>query len=699
MQLVAPAGSMSALIAAVKAGADAVYLGMHAFGARAKARNFDRSSLPSAIRYAHLFDTKVFITLNTLIKDSELSDALDCAKFVFDCGADAAIVQDIRFIKLLKKELPELTLHASTQMGIHNADGARAVLDMGISRAVLSRETLPSDIFAIKNTGIEIEFFVQGALCISFSGNCYFSSLASSYSGNRGKCMQLCRKKYTLGNKTGYFLSAKDICLYKELDTLRSLGVDAIKIEGRMRSDEYVYRAVSVYKSAMSGEDAVRALKEVFNRGDFCSAYLDEDAPFRVIYPKSQANIGVSVGKIDNVNNKTVSVRGFAPHINDGFKIMRNGEEIGGASANNGRIVCDCHAKPGDELRRTFDGRISDELKGAERTIDADIKVDVLAGERPCAELRADGVNVKFIGECASQTALTKALSAADIEKCFNKVGDLPISPKVRVSTDGAFLPISALNEFRRGAYGALENELCGRLPKHKPQKPFSLEFNKFEGNGVILCVDDPSVVCDEITKRIDYLAVRPRDYSATVGFKPKAPILLELPVTMRGDDAKILRNAVDCDFVCGVISNNYYTLSFTDKPILLGYGHNIIGEFDAPHITSFESECETDGFTYVFGYAPLMTLCHCPYSKCKNCSGEDCLVDEADRRFVLRRYKAAHCYWQLLNCYPIDLTNVSRNRNLYYDCTGMDRDQIIKVLCGEFDGKSTRGNTNKGLK
>ncbi|MDE7464706.1 MAG: U32 family peptidase, partial [Clostridiales bacterium] len=233
-----------------------MYLGLPMFGARAKAENFALETLKDEIDFAHVFGTKVFITLNTLIKDDEMAKALEMARIAFDSGADAAIVQDIRYIERLKSELPEFPLHASTQMGVHNADGAKMLIDMGIRRAVLSRETLPEDIPAIKRTGIEIEFFVQGALCVSFSGNCYFSSLASSYSGNRGKCIQLCRKPYTKGGERGYFLSAKDICLYDKLDSLKELGVDAIKIEGRMRSDEYVAQTVRVYKSNMTVAEA-----------------------------------------------------------------------------------------------------------------------------------------------------------------------------------------------------------------------------------------------------------------------------------------------------------------------------------------------------------------------------------------------------------------------------------------------------------
>ncbi|MDE6401170.1 MAG: U32 family peptidase, partial [Clostridiales bacterium] len=217
MQIVAPAGNFDGLRASVNAGADAVYLGMPFFGARAKAENFDEIGLKNAVDYAHLFGVKVFLTLNTLIKDGEMNRALEMAQYAQSVGVDAAIVQDLRFIYGLKHKVPKLALHASTQMGIHNADGAMALKDLGIMRAVLARETLPKDISEIKRTGIEIEYFVQGALCICFSGNCYFSSLASSYSGNRGKCMQLCRKPYCFHGKHGYFLSAKDLCLYDKL--------------------------------------------------------------------------------------------------------------------------------------------------------------------------------------------------------------------------------------------------------------------------------------------------------------------------------------------------------------------------------------------------------------------------------------------------------------------------------------------------
>ncbi len=711
MELVAPAGNYNALVAAVNNGADAVYLGLPDFGARAKAENFTFDSLKDAIAYAHLFGTKVFVTLNTLIKDDEMPRAIDSAKTAYLSGADAAIVQDVRLIKNLKRELPDFTLHASTQMGIHNAEGARAILDMGLCRAVLARETLPQDIVEIKKTGIDIEFFVQGALCICFSGNCYFSSLASSYSGNRGKCMQLCRKKYDFHGSKGYYLSAKDICLYDKLAYLESLGVDAVKIEGRMRSSEYVSQAVRVYKSQMPTDDAVRALKSVFNRGNYCSAYLDDNAQFRIVYPKSQSNIGVSIGKIDKVSgNNRVQVNGFSPNNADGFKIMRNGNEIGGASVRGGAITADRNVKVGDELRRTFDGKLSEELSNVTRKIPVSVEVQICSGKPISCAAKSDVCGYALTGKVV-EPAVNRALSVDDVTRVFKKVSDIPFDVTVNVITDNnAFMPISELNEIRRNLYGALKDKIASFLPVRHEGKPFSLQYNEFCGRGKILAVDDLSVITEDIAQKVDYIALKPRDYSTVESMSAKyrfndKKLLLSMPVTMRGEDSEVLRRAVDCEKIFGVISNNYYTLEFTDKPILLGTGHNIIGRCEKTHIRSFEADDpggDGNSFMYCFGYAPVMTLCHCIYGKCVNCNGEDSLIDESGRKFTLKRYKTAHCYWELNNCVPHNFTDnktVKNVKNLYYDCCGMDPSGILRALNGEYSGKFTRGNTNKGLK
>ena len=699
MQIVAPAGNKSGLIASINGGADAVYLGMPNFGARAKAENFDEQSLLSAIELAHLYGVKVFVTLNTLIKDGEINSAIDAAKIAYSLGADAAIVQDIRFIKQLKQALPDFALHASTQMGIHNADGARVLLDLGIARAVLARETLPQDIKEIKQTGIEIEYFVQGALCVSFSGNCYFSSLASSYSGNRGKCMQLCRKPYYFNGKRGYFLSAKDLCLFDRLDYLAELGVDAIKIEGRMRSDEYAYTAVSVYKN--KSVNAKNALKSVFNRGDYCDGYLSDGAPFNVIYPKIQGNIGIKVGKITSVNGNYISVKGFTPHKDDGFKVVRAGEEVCGATVNGDRIVCDGRCKPGDELRKTFDGSLSEKVKSVKRNIDISVDIKLSCGEQPTANVTLPDKSIITVsGDFVVDQARTRGITRDDVVRVFNKTSDFPFTPNITVDIkDELFAQIAALNEFRRKVYKTAKQAILnGYTIKRSSLSYVGLRYNKFTGSGKILMVESENQLTAEILSKVDYVVFNPSNYADFVIPDIDKPILLNLPITMRGDDREIILKAVNNPKVYGVVSNNLYSLSLTDKPILLGTGHNIIGECEYPHVTSIEADSASNGFTYVYGYAPVMTLCHCPYGKCVNCSGKDELIDENGRTFALRRYKAAHCYWQLLNCVP-SYQDKPKTTNLFFDCTTSDCNQILAVLRFDYNGNYTRGNMNKVLK
>lgn len=701
MQIVAPAGNFDGLRASVFAGADAVYLGMPLFGARAKAENFDEENIKKAVEFAHLYGVKVFITLNTLIKDGEMEKALQTAEYAQNVGVDAAIVQDIRFIERLKRKLPSFTLHASTQMGVHNADGAMALKDLGVMRAVLARETLPKDIAEIKKTGIEIEYFVQGALCICFSGNCYFSSLASSYSGNRGKCMQLCRKVYEMHGKRGYLLSAKDLCLYDELNTLKELGVDAIKIEGRMRSAEYAYRAVSVYKSNMPANAAKNALKSVFNRGDYCTAYLIDNAPFNVVYPQTQSNIGILIGKLDKVNGKKLFVNGFSPNRYDGFKVMRGGAEVAGATVQNGEIVSDSPCKVGDELRRTFDGALAQEVKSASRNIDVDVRVALFADKLPEVTVESQGVITHIVGETPLQSALTRGLSQSEIERSFLKTSDCPFAPHLKIETDGnVFMPTSSLNELRRNAYSKhMSNILADYRVAQSCCEYKGFKYNKFDGSGIILQVENADVLDKEILSRIDYIALNPSDYARfEIPSLVDKPILLNMPVTMRGEDKRILERAVNNNGIYGVISNNIYTLNLTDKPVLLGTGHNIIGDCELPHIRSFESDNLNSGFAYVFGYAPMMTLCHCPYGKCIKCTGKDELIDENGRKFALRRYRAANCYWQLLNCVPHYLPDV-RNENKFFDCTVSTAKTIKSVLNSEYSGNYTRGNIRKGLK
>ena len=369
MEILAPAGDMSSLKSAVAAGADAVYLGTKDFNARSKAENFDDEQLRLAVSYCHERNVKVYLTFNTLIKSGEIAAAVRAAVKAADAGVDAFIVQDIGLLGVLQKRLPDIPYHASTQTGVHNVYGALFAQRAGFDRIIFSREILPCDISEIKaQTELETEIFVHGAHCVSFSGNCYFSSAVSGFSGNRGKCMQLCRKKYTLtGNgktRSGYMLSAKDMRLIDKLTELESLGIDSLKIEGRLRSAEYVGTVTEAYKNALKGKPYdITAVETVFNRGNFSTAYLSESRP-DIIYPVQQNNIGSYVGTISSVVNGVVKTdKRISPCEGDGYKILRNGREIGGAICSHGQIKANCTARSGDVLRLTRSAIIAKNIK------------------------------------------------------------------------------------------------------------------------------------------------------------------------------------------------------------------------------------------------------------------------------------------------------------------------------------------------
>lgn len=274
-ELLAPAGSPEALAAALDGGADAVYLGGQLFNARMNARNFDDAAMRQAVDACHRRGCRLYVTLNTLIYDRELSDALRYAAFLYECGVDALIVCDLGLISLLRRHLPDFPLHASTQLSGHNAQAAKFCASLGLSRMVCARELSRENVARLcKESPIEIEQFVHGALCASHSGQCLASSMIGGRSGNRGACAQPCRMVY---NGT-YPLSLKDLCLAGRLSEVVASGVASLKIEGRMKSPDYVYGVTSIYRRLLdagknASEDDIRALAAIFSRGGFTDGY------------------------------------------------------------------------------------------------------------------------------------------------------------------------------------------------------------------------------------------------------------------------------------------------------------------------------------------------------------------------------------------------------------------------------------------
>ena len=283
-ELLSPAGSPEAVIAAVQNGADAVYMGMGNFNARRGAKNFTDEEFERAVRYCRIRGCKVYVTLNTLINDREVESALDSARLASECGADGIIIQDLGLIAAVRQHLPDIPLHASTQMSIHNLAGVEAAAELGLTRAVLARELSLDQIrYITQNAPIETEIFVHGALCFCHSGQCYMSALIGQRSGNRGMCAQPCRLQYSLGGRMDdHPLSLKDNCLIDRLQEIEDAGVACIKIEGRMKRPEYTAIVTRIYANALKEHrqptaEELEQLERVFSRQGFTQGYFNGD--------------------------------------------------------------------------------------------------------------------------------------------------------------------------------------------------------------------------------------------------------------------------------------------------------------------------------------------------------------------------------------------------------------------------------------
>lgn len=367
MEILAPAGSPEGLVAAIKGGCSAVYLGGKSYGARAFADNFTDQQLEGAVNYAHDRDVKVYVTVNTLIKDSEMDGAVSFIKFLSDIDVDAVLLQDVGLLKRINGI--EISKHASTQMGIHSRAGLEWCKENDIDRAILARELTIEEIrMIIKDSPVETEVFVQGAMCYGVSGGCLFSSLLGGRSGNRGQCAQPCRKKYKLDTKESYIMSCADIYGLDYIPTLKEIGITSAKLEGRMRSPAYAYLASKVYSMKERGEDdetiapTARLLQTIFNRG-ICDGYFGGVvSPVQSTYPD---NRGYYLGNA-NIKNRSFNQSELTMPLNsrDGISIFKGDLKIGGFKISDITKITAPFKMPDGEydIYRTYDPRI-DEVK------------------------------------------------------------------------------------------------------------------------------------------------------------------------------------------------------------------------------------------------------------------------------------------------------------------------------------------------
>ncbi len=496
LELLAPAGSYDAFISAVENGADAVYLGGKLFNARANADNFDLDELKKIVEYAHLRDVKIYLTFNTLINDEEMKEALKYAYDIYEIGVDAVIVQDLGLAYVLHKYIPNLILHASTQMTVYNLEGVKQLKDLGFKRVVLARELSLDEIkYICDNTDVEIEVFVHGALCVCYSGQCLMSSMIGDRSGNRGKCAQPCRMQYELledGKKItdGYLLSPKDL---SAIDILKNFpNVTSLKIEGRMKSPEYVAVVVSKYRKYLDegyilSEDKDE-LKQIFNRGGFTTAYLEKKQGSSMMCYEKPKNWGIYLGKVESYDwRKCITLDNKARvNIGDGIEVWNGSNESPSTIVTeiNGNRIGRIKGKinVGDKVYKTSDKKLNQMAResfsrGFVRK--KEVSVRVLIKENTPVKILVD--DEEYISNIIPQIAQNQPLTEKVVSEQIKKTGNTPFEIKnIDIELDeNLFLTLKDLNEIRRGAFAKYEERIISGIARSIKKKPLESIDNR----------------------------------------------------------------------------------------------------------------------------------------------------------------------------------------------------------------------------
>ncbi|MBQ6505154.1 MAG: U32 family peptidase [Flexilinea sp.] len=504
-ELLSPCGNFDCVKAAVNNGADAVYLGGRLFNARAYASNFDDETLEQVCDLCHSYQVKVYVTVNTLYKDEEFEALVPFIDGLYAMGVDGLIMQDLGAISLVRKYWPELPVHASTQLTANSLDDVKAFEAMGLTTAVLSRELNIREISHIAaNSKIRIETFIHGALCVSYSGQCLMSSVLGNRSGNRGRCAQNCRLCYDLlcdreKIAQGHLLSTKDICTLPLLPDLLRTGVASLKIEGRMKSPEYVAGVTGIYRKYLdlfySGAryevdpDDILVLQQLFNRGAFSRGYLKTHSGMEMMCPTHPKHWGVYAGRVLSYDRKKqlAAIR-FEKNMipGDGIEIRTEDEEGAGTYLNKpseaGKKVfvpIRGEIRENQEVWQTYDKRLMDTLKPRYETITRKVpleaQVTLRAGQPAQLRLTAAGETVEINGEVPS-AALNQPLTAESVREQIGKLGNT-IFRAEQIDADvedGLYLNKSSLNSLRNTAIDLLQNMLIS-LKKSERNYPVVL--------------------------------------------------------------------------------------------------------------------------------------------------------------------------------------------------------------------------------
>lgn len=698
-ELLAPAGNLEILKGVIESGADAVYVGGSMFGARAYANNFTEEELLEAIDFAHLRGVKVYLTVNTLIKNSEFSKLYDYLLVYYKRGLDAVIVQDIGVVKAIHEYFPSMEIHTSTQMTVTGADGVRFLSQFGVTRVVMAREVSLAEMKRIhEETGMELEAFVHGALCYSYSGQCLFSSILGGRSGNRGRCAQPCRLPYTVeGKKDEYILSLKDMCGIKALDKLHDAGVYSLKIEGRMKQLEYACGVVKYYRSYIDSMKPVTdadydRIKALGNRCGFTDRYyFDHNGSDMVTYVKPNF---VSNAAEPSPEKRKLSI--------EGELVLREGEP-GSLTVKRGDVTYKASIEPvSAALKAPLDKKAAiDRINKTGDTdfefshIKAQIGENVFVPNGALNKLRRDAIS----GLCDK---LLKKYYRDDAR--YADISSMCELPEHVVKSDAAH--DEAINDYTT-ICSCMTRAQLDTLIGYDCFDVFYLDFDMYDRNTLIQQFADDVKCLTKRNKKV-YLMMPTifradsSDYFASIA-KELDKVSFEGFVVKNYEELYLTENLFTGKKV--ILDHNMYTFNDVSKSAF--FEHGVSGDTVPLELNSKEIMHRNNigSQMIVYGYYPLMTTANCVHKNTKGCDKKQKLIylkDRYNKSFAVCN-NCKECYNTIYNSLPTMLTkNISKLkeagiRSFRYSFT-IETPKQIKAVMDDKVAEYTNGHYKRGV-
>lgn len=698
-ELLAPAGNLEIFKGVIESGADAVYVGGSMFGARAYANNFTEDELLEAIDFAHLRGVKVYLTVNTLIKNSEFSKLYDYLLVYYKRGLDAVIVQDIGVVKAIHEYFPSMEIHTSTQMTVTGADGVRFLSQFGVTRVVMAREVSLAEMKRIhEETGMELEAFVHGALCYSYSGQCLFSSILGGRSGNRGRCAQPCRLPYTVeGKKDEYILSLKDMCGIKALDKLHDAGVYSLKIEGRMKQLEYACGVVKYYRSYIDSMKPVTdadydRIKALGNRCGFTDRYyFDHNGSDMVTYVKPNF---VSNAAEPSPEKRKLSI--------EGELVLREGEP-GSLTVKRGDVTYKASIEPvSAALKAPLDKKAAiDRINKTGDTdfefshIKAQIGENVFVPNGALNKLRRDAIS----GLCDK---LLKKYYRDDAR--YADMSRLTVLPEHVVKSDAAH--DEAINDYTT-ICSCMTRAQLDTLISYECFDVFYLDFDMYDRNTLIQQFADDVKCLTKRNKKV-YLMLPTifradsSDYFVTIA-KELDKVSFEGFVVKNYEELYLTENLFTGKKV--ILDHNMYTFNDVSKSAF--FEHGVSGDTVPLELNSKEIMHRNNigSQMIVYGYYPLMTTANCVHKNTKGCDKKQKLIylkDRYNKSFAVCN-NCKECYNTIYNSLPTMLTkNISKLkeagiRSFRYSFT-IETPKQIKAVMDDKVAEYTNGHYKRGV-